>query len=61
MGRACSEDEHRSSFKILTGTSTGKVLQEGLDVHGWTIIKFILKKQVSIQGIGLIRLRIWTI
>ena len=33
-------------------------LQEGLGVDGRTILEWILKKWVSIRGIGLIRLRI---
>jgi hypothetical protein len=33
-------------------------LWEGLEVAGRTILEWILKKYVSIRGIGLIRLRI---
>jgi hypothetical protein len=47
----------RSAFKILTGTPAGKRLL-GLGVDGGTILEWILKKWVSIRGIGLIRLRI---
>ena len=57
-GHIARMEEGRSAFKILTGTSTGKKPLEGLSVDGKTKLEEILKKQVSIRGIGLIRLRI---
>jgi hypothetical protein len=51
-------EEGRSAFKILTGTPTGKIYLEGLDVNGTIVLELILKIYVSKRGTGLIRLRI---
>ena len=51
-------EEGRSVFKILTGTPTGKIYLEGLDVNGTIVLELILKIYVSKRGTGLIRLRI---
>ena len=48
-------EEDKSAFKMLQERD----LSEGLGVDGRTILKLILKKLVSIRGIGLIQLRIW--
>jgi hypothetical protein len=47
----------RRTFKVLTGTPAGK-RPEGLGVDGGIIFELILRKLVSIRGIGLIRLKI---
>ena len=49
------EEEGRSSFKILTGTSAGKY-PLGRRVRRWedNIKMDLKKKQVTIRGIGLI-------
>ena len=50
-------EERRSTFKILTGTPIGK-RPLGRPRHRWEDnIRMYLKKQVSIRGIRLIRLR----
>ena len=55
-------EEGRSAFKILTDKSTGKRPLGRPRRSRWeTILEWTLKKYVSIQGIGLIRLRIATI
>ena len=54
-GHVARMEEGRSAFKILTGKPTGK------RPFGRIILEWILKKRVSIRGIGLIRLRIWII
>jgi hypothetical protein len=56
-GHVARMKEGRSAFKILKGLRE-RDLYGGLDVDGRTILKWILKKKVSIRGIGLIRLRI---
>ena len=38
-GHIARMNEGKSTFKILTGKSTGKIPQEGLDVDGWTILQ----------------------
>ena len=61
MGRACSQNgrgEGRSAFKILTNKPIGNRPLGGLGVDGRKILEWILKKQVSIRGVGLIWLRI---
>ena len=59
MGRSCSQNGgDRSAFKILTDTHTGKIPLGRPRLDGRTILKWILKKLVSIRGIGLIRFRI---
>ena len=50
--------ESRSAFKILTGKPRGKRPLGGPRLGGRTILEWTLKKEVSIQGIWLIRLRI---
>ena len=50
-----------SAFKILTHTPAEKIPLGSLGVDGRTILEWILKKWVSIRGIGLIRLIIWVI
>ena len=56
MGRACSQNEEvKSTFKILTGKPTGK-RPLGRPRRRWEYnLKRILKKWVSVRGIGLIR------
>ena len=59
MGRSCSRmEEGRSTFKVLTGTPTGKKPLERPRRRWKTVFEWISKKWVSIRGIGLIRLRI---
>ena len=43
-GHVVRMEEDRSSFKILTGTPTGKRLLEDLVIDGRTILEWILKK-----------------
>ena len=50
-------EEGRNAFKILTGRPTGKTPVER-PVDGRTILKWTLKRYVSMLGIGMIRLRI---
>ena len=47
-----------STYTILTSRSTGK---EALGRARRSLIEWILKKQVSVLGIGLVRLRIGVI
>ena len=51
-GHVAKIEEDTSAFKILTGKPTEK------RPLGRTILEWTLKRQVSMQGIGLIRLRI---
>ena len=51
-------EEGRSAFKILSGTPAGKYPLGRPSIDGSTILEWILKKLVSIEGIGLILLRI---
>ena len=59
-GNVARMEEDRSAFKIVTSKPTGKRLlgmpkrRRGGEVN----VRMILKKLVSIRGIGLIRLRI---
>ena len=48
-------EEDRSAFKILTGKPTGKI---PLGVDRRKILEWTLKREVSMRGIELIRLRI---
>ena len=57
-GHVARMEEVRSAFKILTGTPTGKRSLGRPSVDRRTTLEWTLKKQVSIQGIGLIRLRV---
>ena len=57
-GHVARNKEGRSAFKLLTCTFTGK-RPLGRPRRRWEdILERILKKYVSIRGIGLIRLRI---
>ena len=58
-GHVARTKEDRSVFKMLTGKPTGKRPLGRLGVDGRTILT--LKKEVSIRGTGLFRLRIWII
>ena len=51
-------EEDSGTFKILLGKPTGKRPLQGLSINRSTILEFILKKWVSVQGIGLIQLRV---
>ena len=52
-------EESRSALKKLTSKPTGKRWERGKSGReGRTILEWILNKQASIRGIGLIRLRI---
>ena len=51
-------EEVRNSFKNVRGKLKETDLQEGLDMDEKTILEQIVKKWVSIRGIGLIRLRV---
>ena len=57
-GLVARMEEGRSAFKFSTGTPTGVRPLRRLGVDGRTILEWILKKQISIRGIGMIRLRI---
>ena len=58
MGRSCGLEERRNAFKILTGTPTRK-RPLGRPWRRWEdSIRIDLKEILSIQGIGLIWLRI---
>ena len=50
--------EVRSDFKMLTGKPRGKRPLGRPVVHGRIILEWILKKYISIRGVGLIGLRI---
>ena len=51
-------EEGRSAFKILTGKPTEK-RPLGRPRRRWrTILEWVLKKYVSVRGMGLFRLRI---
>ena len=58
MGRSCSQNGGRSAFKMLACRPAGKKPLESLVVDESTTLEWILKKYISIRGIGLIRLRI---
>ena len=51
-GHVARMEESRSAFKILTGKPTGKRPLEGLGVDGRTILKWTLKRLVSVRAIG---------
>ena len=57
-GHVARMEKGRSSFKILTGNLQEIDHQEGRCIDGRTILERILKKQVSIRQIVLIRLRL---
>jgi hypothetical protein len=57
-GHVIRMERCRSGFKILTDKQQEVDLYKCLDVDGRTILEYILKKNMSMQGIGLIRLRI---
>ena len=58
-GHVARMEEGRSAFKILTGKHTGKRLSGRPECRwGGAILKWSLKKKVSLRGIGSIRLRI---
>ena len=57
-GHAARIQEGRSAFKILTGKHTGNRLLGSPGLDGWTILECIVRKVVSIRGVGLIRFRI---
>ena len=57
-GHVARMEEGRSAFKILTGKPTGKG-PLGRPRRSWEVsIRIDLKKHVSVQEVGLIRLRI---
>ena len=56
-GHVTGIEKGRSVFKVLISKPTGKRPLGRLGVHVRTILEWILKKWVSIRGIGLIRLR----
>ena len=51
-------EEGRSAFRIVTLHLQERDLLEGLGVDESTLLEWILKKRVSIRGIGFILLRI---
>ena len=54
---AARVEENRGGFKILIGKATGQI-PVGRPRSSWrTILQWILKKLMSIQGLGLIQLR----
>ena len=55
-GHVAKKEKGRRALKILTGKPTGKRPSGRPRRDGRTIIECILKKQVQIRGIGLIRL-----
>ena len=57
-GHLARMEEGMNAFKILTGKPTGKGPLGSLGIDGRTILKWTLKRYVSMRGIGLIRLTI---
>ena len=57
-GHVAIAEEGRSAFKTSTDKRKDKYHYEGLGVEKRAILEYILKKWVSIRGIGDIQLRI---
>ena len=55
-GHVARLEEGMSSFKFFTGKPMERDLEGYVDADGKTLLKWLIKKQVSIRGIGLIRL-----
>jgi hypothetical protein len=50
--------EKRNAYRILVGKPEGKRQWEDQDIGGWTILKYIFKREDGMVWIGFIWLRI---